>query len=95
MADVKLVQAREAFGTTLRDGREFGVRVGDVFDASDPVVAGREHLFGEVRVRSSSAPAGVTAAATETATETATAAPGTRRAVSKASTTSKGARTDA
>jgi hypothetical protein len=79
MAEIKIVQALESFSVDL-DGAPFSVQAGDSFLASDPVVKGREGLFGEVSLRSSGAPRRATAVATETAT----AAPGERRTPSRA-----------
>jgi hypothetical protein len=67
-----IVEAREAFSVDLPTGTCV-VHAHDRFYSDDPVVRGREHLFGLVTVRRS-VPDPVTA------TETATAAPGERRA---------------
>lgn len=67
-----IVEALEAFSVDLPTG-PCNVSAGERFYADDPIVRGREHLFGAVTVRRS-APAPVTAT-----TETATAGPGERR----------------
>ena len=74
-----IVEAREPFSVNLPDGTPVTVGRGDRFYADDPVVAGREHLFGELTVRTSR-PAGPGTAA---AAETASAAPGERRTVTR------------
>lgn len=75
MADI--VRAREPFSVPLPSGVPLSVSTGDLFYADDGIMAGREHLFGAVVVRSSSA-YGRPAPGVDT--ETADAAPGTRRA---------------
>ena len=75
MPENKLVQCRKPFVTVL-DGRRVRAAVGDVYDANDPIVKGREALFGEIDVKSSRP------AATRTQ-ETATAGPGERRSVTR------------
>lgn len=75
MAD-KLVQALESFDTPSGSGLGM-VRAGDLFAASDPIVKGRENLFGEVQVRSSSR--GPQIIASPAGTETADAPPARRR----------------
>lgn len=75
MADRTIVEAAEPFSVTLKDGTPFSVARGDLFYSDDPVVKGRELLFGEVNVRSSR-PYRATSAA-----ETATAGPGEKRTV--------------
>jgi hypothetical protein len=72
-----IVRAREPFDVTLANGVPVGVRTGDLFSADDPIVKGREHLFGEVTVRSS---LDYGRSRVDVDTETADAAPGTRRA---------------
>lgn len=67
-----IVEAREAFSVDLPTGTCV-VHPHDRFYSDDPIVRGREHLFGVITVRRS-VPDPVTA------TETATAAPGERRA---------------
>lgn len=86
MTDQKLVRANEAFETRLPDGRVIWVSGGEIFDAADPVVQGREHLFGELVVRSS-----MVRHTPAAATETGTAAPGSKRALSRASRSGKAA----
>jgi hypothetical protein len=80
MADI--VEAKEPFSVTLPDGRPFVVARGDRFYADDPVVRGREHLFGEITVRRSS-PIGAPESGRPEPSETADAPPGTRRARTK------------
>lgn len=80
MADERIVSAREPFTADI-DGAPVPVGTGDLFYADDAVVKGREHLFGEARVRRTRPrpePAAEPAGA-----ETADAAPGTRRATTR------------
>lgn len=79
MAERLMVEALDAFSVTLSDGTPFVVRHGDRFWSDDPIVKGRNTLFGEVTVRSTRPVAPPSTAAVETAT----AAPGARRAMSK------------
>lgn len=79
MAERKVVEAAQPFSATLPDGTPLAVAQGDRFYSDDPAVLGREHLFGELQVRSSQ-PSRRSAVAD---TETASAAPGTRRPLSK------------
>lgn len=74
--DTGIVEALEAFSVDLPTG-PCSVGYRDRFYASDPIVRGREHLFGPVSVRRS-VPVPVSASTTETAT----AGPGERRSVS-------------
>lgn len=74
MADRSIVEAREPFSVTLPNGTPFMVARGDRFYSDDPLVKGRENLFGELKVRS-------TQQQDNRSTETATAAPGERRTV--------------
>lgn len=73
--DRRVLEAREPFSITLPDGTPLVIGKGDRFYADDPAVAGREHLFGELTVRTSRARPADSAAAVETAT----AGPGDRR----------------
>lgn len=75
MADI--VRAREPFSVPLPSGVPLSVSTGDLFYANDPIMAGREHLFGAVAVRESGTYGRPTPVVD---TETADAAPGTRRA---------------
>jgi hypothetical protein len=98
MADQRLVQAREAFEAALPDGRHVGVHPGDLFEQSDPILKGREHLFGAVRVRSSGPRHAAAQSRHEPAaghTETASAAPGSRRAPARPARSAKAAAADA
>lgn len=80
MADARIVSAREPFTADI-DGAPVPVGTGDLFYADDAVVQGREHLFGEARVRRTRPrPAPVTE---PQGVETADAAPGTRRATTR------------
>lgn len=83
MAERTIVQARESFAVYLTDGRPFSVVAGDKFYSDDPVVKGREQLFGELSVRSSAPPQHRPAAAAAKAVETADAPPAARRVVSR------------
>jgi hypothetical protein len=74
----EIVEAREAFAVTLPNGTPLTVGQGDRFYADDPIVKGREKLFGELKVRSSVPPRPTTQDS-----ETASAGPGSRRAVSR------------
>jgi hypothetical protein len=89
MAERSIVQARESFACTLKDGTPFQVVSGDRFWDDDPLVASRAHLFGELTVRTSlpsdrsrvkAEPKAEAKSADDT--ETADATPGTRRSVS-------------
>jgi hypothetical protein len=98
MADQRLVQAQEAFEAALPGGRQVGVNPGDLFEQSDPIVKGREHLFGAVRVRSSGARHAAAQTRQEPAaghTETASAAPGSRRAPARPARSAKASAADA
>lgn len=79
MADTKIVMANTSF-TVQHNGVPVFVAEDDLWDAGDPIVKGREHLFGEPNVRST---AGLGAPGRRRGqTETADAAPGSpRRAV--------------
>lgn len=68
------VIAREAFAVGLKGGRVVSVKAGDVFDASDPVVKGREALFEPVDEWAARVQQGPRI-------EQATAAPGEKRSV--------------
>lgn len=85
MAERTIVQARESFAVYLTDGRPFSVVAGDKFYSDDPVVKGREQMFGELTVRASSPPQSKGPAAAR-AVETADAAPAQRRTVGRADT---------
>lgn len=74
MAERTIVEAKEPFSVTLRDSTPFNVSRGDRFYSDDPVVKGREHMFGDLQVRSSQP---------NPANETASAAPGERRNVKR------------
>ena len=79
MAD-RIVQAKEAFSGTQANGVPWNVGAGDLYWSNDPIVKGREHLFGDVTVLSSTgATHRETATVTGSAVETATAEPGQRR----------------
>lgn len=84
MAERTIVQARESFAIYLTDGRPFSVVAGDRFYSDDPVVKGREQLFGELTVRTSGSVQHRPAAPAARATETADAPPAARRVVSRA-----------
>lgn len=75
MADIDtgIVEALEAFSVDLPTG-PCPVSYRDRFYADDPIVRGREHLFGPITVRRS-----VPVPMTASTTETATAGPGERR----------------
>lgn len=74
----KVVQARQAF-SVQHNGAPVFVAEGELWDGDDPIVKGREHLFGELSVRST---AGIgRRAAGHGKTETADAAPGEARNV--------------
>jgi hypothetical protein len=73
----RILRAREPFSVTLPSGVPVAVNTGDLWDADDPLVKGRELLFGEVEVRNS---AMYGRSRVDVDTETADAAPGTRRA---------------
>jgi hypothetical protein len=90
MADRKIMQATESFSVYLKDGTPFVVVVGELFHSDDPVVVGREHLFGELTVRSSQPARRASAGDSETAS----AAPGSRRAMSRPNV-KDGGKTDA
>lgn len=77
MSERKIVQARSAFATTVA-GHTVMVSAGDVYYSDDPLVKGREGLFGELEVKSSRP-----APSTATASETTSAAPGSRRSLSR------------
>lgn len=72
--DTGIVEALEAFSVDLPTG-PCSVAHRDRFYADDPIVRGREHLFGPVSVRRS-------VPVSASTTETATAGPGERRSVS-------------
>lgn len=57
---------------------------GDLVDAADPVVAGREHLFEAVEVAAARAVAAAGGAGQSVTVEAATAEPGEKRSVSTA-----------
>lgn len=78
MAERKIIEAGQPFSVTLADGTPLMIAKGDRFYSDDPAVQGREHLFGELTVRSSR-PSRPTSADTETAS----AGPGARRQLSK------------
>jgi len=80
MAVKRMVEALESFSVTLSNGAPFVVNRGERFWSDDEVCKGRDHLFGEVSVRSSG---GIRPAAAAGAEETASAAPGARRHVTK------------
>lgn len=84
MAEVgrAILQAAESFSIHLPDGTPFVVVAGDRFYADDQVVKGREHLFGELAVRSS-APQRSRGTRTAAAVETADATPGKARTVTR------------
>lgn len=77
MADRLILEAREPFSLTM-PGQEAPTMVakGDRYWSDDPLVAGREHLFVALQVRSSGP-----GPHSGRAMETATAAPGERRTV--------------
>lgn len=77
MADEKIMSARESFTVDI-DGAPIPVGAGDLFYADDAVVKGREHLFGDVRVRRTARRAG-----RSPGEETADRSPGTRRATAR------------
>jgi hypothetical protein len=83
MAERTIVQARESFAVYLTDGRPFSVVTGDTFYSDDPVVKGREQLFGELTVRTSQGPSHKPPPAPARAAETADAAPVQRRTVTR------------
>lgn len=78
MADRRIMEAAESFSVYLKDGTPFVVVTGERFWSDDPIVEGREHLFGELSVRSSRP-----ARPASRAVETASAAPGSRRTVTR------------
>lgn len=83
MAD-SIVQAKESFSADV-EGAPVMIRAGDLYYFTDPIVRGREHLFGDVTVLSTDGlvrrhKSTVTGTA---ATETASAEPGTRRRMSR------------
>lgn len=84
MAERKIMEAAESFSAYLRDGTPFVVVSGERFYSDDPVIAGRQHLFRELTVRSS-APSRTSSPGTETAS----AAPGTKRATTRPSAAEK------
>lgn len=86
----EIVEARESFAVYLA-GQPVTVVAGDRFYANDPVVQGREALFGPLHVRTS-APPRSPGSRTAEAVETADAAPGIRRATRRAG---KGGSSDA
>lgn len=77
MAERKILEASEPFSVTLQDGTPYSVATGDRFYSDDPVVRGREKLFGELQVRSSRP----TRPVSSPAVETASADPGEKRSV--------------
>jgi hypothetical protein len=85
MADKKIMEATTSFAVYLEDGTPFSVVTGDRFYSDDPVLVGREQLFGEITVRTSrprpNPQPGPPPAAGDP--ETATAAPGARRTLSR------------
>lgn len=90
MAERKILEANTSFAVYL-DGVPFSVVAGDRFYSDDPVVKGREGSFGEITVRSSTAPVSSTRSGPPQPAgdvETADATPGSRRS----RTTSKGVR---
>jgi hypothetical protein len=72
-----IVRAREPFSVPLPSGVPLPVSTGDLYYADDPIVKGRELLFGPVTIRTS-AQYGKQPEPVDT--ETADATPGTRRA---------------
>lgn len=87
----RIVQASESFSATV-NGVPVIVAAGSLYYSGDPVIKGREHLFGDVTILSTNGPRG-TASATgsESDSETAVATPGTRRRMSKAPATTEAA----
>lgn len=76
MAERVLMQCKKPFSAVI-GGRRVVVAVGDLYYSDDPVLTGRERLFGELAIKSSTpAPS----ARSNAAVETATADPGARRA---------------
>lgn len=75
MADI--LRANQPFSVSLPNGVPVNVNTGDLWAADDPIVSGREALFGPVEVRQSS---DYGRARMDVDTETADAAPGSRRA---------------
>jgi hypothetical protein len=76
-----IVEAREAFAVYI-DGVPVSVAAGDRFYTDDPVVKGREQLFGELSVRTSKPPQSKGAGAAR-AEETTSAGPGSRRTITR------------
>lgn len=83
MTDRKIVQCVSPFATSV-GGAHTVVSAGDLYFADDDVVQGREALFADVKVKSSSNLRGHRTAVSSSALETADAAPGKRRRMSKA-----------
>lgn len=78
-----VVRALEPFAVYV-DGVPVQVGAGDLFYADDPVVKGRESMFGEIKVRTSEQPKSRGTRRPAAAVETATAAPGEKRATRRA-----------
>jgi hypothetical protein len=72
-----ILRANQPFSVTLSNGVPVNVNTGDLWASDDPLVKGREALFGPVEVRNSAA---YGRARLDVDTETADATPGTRRA---------------
>lgn len=82
MADRKIVQCTASFYVSSENG-PLVVNTGDLYFADDPMVKGREQLFADVNVKSSTTSAPRRTAVSSNATEEATAAPGRRRSLSR------------
>lgn len=80
----RIVQAREPFSCSI-NGVPVIVSGGDLYYGQDPVVQGREHLFDDLTVLSTTGPRGKATATGSAAgdSETASAAPGTRRRMTR------------
>lgn len=76
--DRRIVRAEQPFALQLPNGTPLMVQAGDLFYSDDPALAGREKLFGDVSIRTSTGPRERTSV-TGSAVETATADPGARR----------------
>ena len=81
MAQGSFLEAATSFTIQLEDSPVF-VSEGELWDANDRVIKGREHLFREPRVRSTADLRTRAQRRTRAAVETTTAAPGERRVLS-------------
>jgi hypothetical protein len=78
MGERKLVRALASFATVI-NGAPVMVAPGDLFYSDDPIVKGRDSLFGEPLVRISDGSPRQHSSVTGSAVETMTAEPGARR----------------